>query len=273
MLYYNSWKHFIKDIKEAIEKHSYSFDIYLRDSRISECSSAYIKNGNIIVDGSETCLYGIIHVLYSNIYNSLYIVDENSNYFNNFMDNKKSENDSIIGFLIHPSSSHRFELRGSGKALADHKKSGNLGITLWDSDGNGISTLGYTISKTKTKKRGNKMNGIGDLIKMKMIMKMLDGDFNENSLLKLSIVSSMMNGEGIDISEVMRTKLMNKFLINDKMLSNPSDDLPIEKLMIINMLNEGEFNMEEFLKMKMMTSLLTDDTSENKKLVKDESKE
>lgn len=241
MEYYGSWSMFTGEIANNIKKSKRDFRIFVGDIKNIDIDfPAYINDSHFITPTLNFILCSHIFVVYDPKINELYMshanhIDDAKDYFRKeFPGILESERNDLMYYYA--------EIDGFPHEFPNPNK---------------------ILNKSNKNNYKEGMNNMTDLIKMKMVMKMIDGNLDENSLIKLSMVSSMLDGGDIDITEIMKTKLMTKFLIDDKMLSNPSEDLPIEKLMVINMLNEGSFSIEEFIKMKMMTSMLDEVTKSN----------
>lgn len=105
---------------------------------------------------------------------------------------------------------------------------------------------------------GNSMSKASETMQMVVSMKMLkglmsDGKGKEADLGKLMIMQQMMSGEKLQVSDVLKAKLINEFSLDE------SKDLPIEKVMLLQMLDGGEIDMTQLISMKMFGELFKDD--------------
>lgn len=101
---------------------------------------------------------------------------------------------------------------------------------------------------------------IGSIIALKMmngIMK--EGDLDVG---KLALMQMMTSGKPIQISDVMRTKLMSALAKDDSDL----ETLPLDKLMLYQMLSDGkEIDINQVIQMKLVSKLLNEDEESAKK--------
>lgn len=105
---------------------------------------------------------------------------------------------------------------------------------------------------------GKSMSKASETMQMVVSMKMLkgllsDGKGKEADLGKLIIMQQMMSGEKLQVSDVLKAKLINEFSLDE------SKDLPIEKVMLLQMLDGGEIDMTQLISMKMFGELFKDD--------------
>ena len=103
----------------------------------------------------------------------------------------------------------------------------------------------------ETKKMFGGMN-ISDLLKFKMLSEMLK-DGNDISFEKVAMFNCLSGGS-FEISEVLKAKLMSSLMKDDKAIEN----LPVEKLMVIQMLEDGEFDAQKLLEFKLAEKLLAE---------------
>ena len=114
-----------------------------------------------------------------------------------------------------------------------------------------------TNKKTIMPKGGNNMAmsmDIGQIISMKVMTSLIDSD-KELDLGKLALVQSLSNGGQFQITDVVKAKILSKLSINDK---TNAEDLPIEKLVILKMLEEGNFDVMEIIKARLIAKELKD---------------
>lgn len=126
---------------------------------------------------------------------------------------------------------------------------------------------GFTDDKSVNNKSddntgGKSMSKASETMQTVISMKMLNGLMKngEQDLGKLMIMQQMMGGEKIQVTDVIKAKLINEFSL-DK-----SGDLPLEKVMLMQMLDGGEVDTSQILAMKMLGSVLdeTGDKTEAK---------
>ena len=118
---------------------------------------------------------------------------------------------------------------------------------------NGIDQKNTKHVGTKTlTNRGDNMD-LTQLITMKMMNKLFDGD-GDLDIGKMYLLQSLQNNGTIQIDDVLKSKLISKFG-----LDKDTEDLSVEKLMLLKMLQSGEFDITQLITMKMMDKLLDDD--------------
>lgn len=109
---------------------------------------------------------------------------------------------------------------------------------------------------------GKSMSKASETMQTVISMKMLNGLMKngEQDLGKLMIMQQMMGGEKIKVTDVLKARLINEFSL-DK-----SGELPLEKVMLMQMLDGGEVDISQILAMKMLGSVLDNETNtEDKK--------
>ncbi len=115
-----------------------------------------------------------------------------------------------------------------------------------------------TENKTNNKATGgNNMAmtmDIGQIISMKVMTSLIDSD-KELDLGKLALVQSLSNGGQFQITDVVKAKILSKLSIDDK---TDTENLPIEKLVILKMLEEGRFDIMEIIKARLIAKELKD---------------
>lgn len=103
-------------------------------------------------------------------------------------------------------------------------------------------------------KGGKKMSGSKDLFRTVMSMKMLSGlsqGEGDMDLGKLYLLQQMSSGEKLQLTDVMKSKLISKLKLADN-----NDDLPLDKLMLMQMLdNEDGVDVSQIVMMKMMEGM------------------
>ena len=95
---------------------------------------------------------------------------------------------------------------------------------------------------------------IGQIISMKVMTSLIDSD-KELDLGKLALVQSLSNGGQFQITDVVKAKILSKLSIDDK---TDTENLPIEKLVILKMLEEGRFDIMEIIKARLIAKELKD---------------
>ena len=78
-------------------------------------------------------------------------------------------------------------------------------------------------------------------------------DGNDISFEKVAMFNCLSGGS-FEISEVLKAKLMSSLMKDDKAIEN----LPVEKLMVIQMLEDGEFDAQKLLEFKLAEKLLAE---------------
>lgn len=103
---------------------------------------------------------------------------------------------------------------------------------------------------TKNNKEQNTMkNKFSDIINMKMMMSIINNK-GEIDLTKLMVLQSFAKDGNIEVTDIIKTKLTEKILKD----TNSKEDLPLEKLALINMLDNGSLDLQEIIKYKMLNS-------------------
>lgn len=110
---------------------------------------------------------------------------------------------------------------------------------------------------------GKSMSKASETMQSVISMKMLNGLMKngEQDIGKLMIMQQMMGGEKIQVTDVLKARLISEFSL-DK-----SGELPLEKVMLMQMLDGGELDVSQILAMKMLGSVLDEETkptAENK---------
>lgn len=111
-------------------------------------------------------------------------------------------------------------------------------------------------NETNTQSKEEKtMGNVTDTFKTVMSMKMLSGIMKngEQDLGKLFLMQQMMNGEPLKVTDVIKSKLIKQFDLDKE------GDLPIEKVMLLQMLDGGEVDLSQLLTFKMMGSLFDEE--------------
>jgi len=94
---------------------------------------------------------------------------------------------------------------------------------------------------------------LSQLITLKMMDKMFNGD-GDLDIGKMYLLQSLQNNGTIQIDDVLKSKLISKFG-----LDKDTEDLSVEKLMLLKMLQSGEFDITQLMTIKMMDKMFDDD--------------
>lgn len=107
------------------------------------------------------------------------------------------------------------------------------------------------------KNMANTMNGVdvGSLMNMKMVEKLLEkDDFEIKDLMeyqmKSSVMQGLVNGQGVNINDIIRQKMIAKYMLNDK-----TEDMNFTQLAILNMLQNGRIDINQLVMVKMLEKL------------------
>lgn len=106
----------------------------------------------------------------------------------------------------------------------------------------------------------NKKIDVAGMIKVKMAETMMkkDGDVDFGKMMMMDAFDE--NGQ-VDINKMMQAKMMGTLMGS----LEKNEDIPLEKLMMIQMMQSGNFDLNQIVMMKMMDKLFTDDKKEEKK--------
>ena len=102
----------------------------------------------------------------------------------------------------------------------------------------------------------------GKALRTKMILSAIDkmnGDIDVGTLIKLQCTLSMFGCDGCAIDDSMKQIIAAKFMIN---FDEKNDDLPIDKLAVLDMLNNGQLDISRLLSIKMMSKLFDETKKE-----------
>ena len=104
-------------------------------------------------------------------------------------------------------------------------------------------------------KEVNTMANVTESFKTVMSMKMLSSIMKDKDqdLGKLFLMQQMMNGEPLQVTDVIKSKLIKQFDLSE------DADLPLEKVMLLQMLDGGQVDMNQLIMFKMMGSLFDDE--------------
>ena len=117
-----------------------------------------------------------------------------------------------------------------------------------------------TCVKPNDDKGGCTMANVNESFKTVLSMKMLKGIMKDGDadLGKLFLMQQMTNGQPLQVSDVIKSKLINEFAL-DK-----DGDLPLEKVLLLQMLDSGSIDLSQLIMFKMMGSLLDEDNDKKK---------
>lgn len=117
-----------------------------------------------------------------------------------------------------------------------------------------------TCVKPNDDKGGCTMANVNESFKTVLSMKMLKGIMKDGDadLGKLFLMQQMTNGQPLQVSDVIKSKLINEFSL-DK-----DGDLPLEKVLLLQMLDSGSVDLSQLIMFKMMGSLLDEDNDKKK---------
>ena len=117
-----------------------------------------------------------------------------------------------------------------------------------------------TCVKPNDDKGGCTMANVNESFKTVLSMKMLKGIMKDGDadLGKLFLMQQMTNGQPLQVSDVIKSKLINEFAL-DK-----DGDLPLEKVLLLQMLDSGSVDLSQLIMFKMMGSLLDEDSDKKK---------
>lgn len=101
------------------------------------------------------------------------------------------------------------------------------------------------------------MNGnfMQQMIGMKMLKNVFDSDAKDINIGKLMMMQQVLGGSAIQVTDVIKAKIMEQFALDDKNV----DDLPLEKLLLLQMLDKGSIDIQQLIQFKMMNKILEED--------------
>ena len=105
-----------------------------------------------------------------------------------------------------------------------------------------------TKSNKTINNREVKMTNTNDMISSMMMMKLVDGKSDSIDLGKLMLMQSLSKGEPIKISDVVKSKLISTLKLD-------GDDLPLEKVMLLQMLDSNQLDVNQLIAFKMLGSM------------------
>lgn len=107
----------------------------------------------------------------------------------------------------------------------------------------------------------NTQINVADLIKVKMMEKLMDGDTKDLNLGKMSVVQALANGQTVDFGEVMKAKMTEKLL----KAVEADEDIPLSKLLMLQaMTSNPNFGINDLVQLKLMEKLLDEPEAKEK---------
>ena len=101
--------------------------------------------------------------------------------------------------------------------------------------------------KTTNNKEGNKMANTNDMINSMMMMKLMDGK-SDLDIGKIMLMQSFSKGEPIKVTDVVKSKIISTLKLD-------GDDLPLEKVMLLQMLDDNQLDLNQLIAFKMLGSM------------------
>lgn len=98
-------------------------------------------------------------------------------------------------------------------------------------------------------------NLMQQMLSMKMLKNIFDSDAKDINIGKLMMMQQVLGGSVIKVTDVIKAKIMEKFALDDKDV----DDLPLEKLLLLQMLDKGSIDIQQLIQFKMMNKMLEED--------------
>lgn len=99
----------------------------------------------------------------------------------------------------------------------------------------------------------NTQINVADLLKVKMMEKLMDGDTKDLNLGKMTVVQALANGQTVDFGEVMKAKMTEKLL----KAVEADEDIPLGKLLMLQaMTTNPNFGINDLVQLKLMEKLL-----------------
>lgn len=106
---------------------------------------------------------------------------------------------------------------------------------------------------------------VADLIKVKMMEKLMDGDTKDLNLGKMTVVQALANGQMVDFGEVMKAKMTEKLL----KAVEADEDIPLGKLLMLQaMTTNPNFGINDLVQLKLMEKLLDEPEVKTKEKTK-----
>lgn len=124
-------------------------------------------------------------------------------------------------------------------------------------NGNGEWIMPPPVVSLKEDKNMELMDGnlMQQMLSMKMLKNIFDSDAKDINIGKLMMMQQVLGGSVIKVTDVIKAKIMEKFALDDKNV----DDLPLEKLLLLQMLDKGSIDIQQLIQFKMMNKMLEED--------------
>lgn len=107
----------------------------------------------------------------------------------------------------------------------------------------------------------NTQINVADLLKVKMMEKLMDGDTKDLNLGKMTVVQALANGQPVDFGEVMKAKMTEKLL----KAVEADEDIPLGKLLMLQaMTTNPNFGINDLVQLKLMEKLLDEPEAKEK---------
>lgn len=111
----------------------------------------------------------------------------------------------------------------------------------------------------------NTQINVADLLKVKMMEKLMDGDTKDLNLGKMTVVQALANGQPVDFGEVMKAKMTEKLL----KAVEADEDIPLGKLLMLQaMTTNPNFGINDLVQLKLMEKLLDEPEVKTKEKTK-----
>lgn len=111
----------------------------------------------------------------------------------------------------------------------------------------------------------NTQINVADLLKVKMMEKLMDGDTKDLNLGKMTVVQALANGQSVDFGEVMKAKMTEKLL----KAVEADEDIPLGKLLTLQaMTTNPNFGINDLVQLKLMEKLLDEPEAKTKEKTK-----
>ena len=151
---------------------------------------------------------------------------------------------------------HNRGFRGIGKKDNHYDYCYVLGDEI-DSKGEWIIPPPPPVESLKEDKNMELMDGnlMQQMLSMKMLKNIFDSDAKDINIGKLMMMQQVLGGSVIKVTDVIKAKIMEKFALDDKDV----DDLPLEKLLLLQMLDKGSIDIQQLIQFKMMSKMLEED--------------
>lgn len=98
-------------------------------------------------------------------------------------------------------------------------------------------------------------NLMQQMLSMKMLKNIFDSDAKDINIGKLMMMQQVLGGSVIKVTDVIKAKIMEKFALDDKDV----DDLPLEKLLLLQMLDKGSIDIQQLIQFRLMGKMLEED--------------